>query len=205
MAKCVADGCDRLVVHKKARMCHRCYERDRTGGGPRPRRIGKDPAFGFKVRKTSGVCIVADCGRPLFSLKFKLCLRCYTRLKKRNRMGLEGVGCVRRQGIDWTKKRAGVGRALKKLRANRRRLILAAYGAMCRCCGEQEERFLTIDHIRGGGRKDARSRGGSLAMYKRIIEAGFPRDIFRILCMNCNWATSGGQTCPHQNVLLRLA
>jgi hypothetical protein len=26
----------------------------------------------------------------------------------------------------------------------------------------------------------------------------WPQDGYRVLCMNCNWATSRGRTCPHE-------
>ena len=75
-------------------------------------------------------------------------------------------------------------------------LVFQHYGAVCTCCGENEVRFLTVDHVNGGGR--AHRKGiGSLGVYRDIIKKGYP-DNFRILCMNCNWAIRFGDVCPHK-------
>lgn len=84
-----------------------------------------------------------------------------------------------------------------------REAILAAYGRMCVCCGETEQRFLTIDHIHGGGGKHYKRRG-NYGVYRDVIVAGFPKDIYRLLCYNCNMGRSAnGGICPHQQQLER--
>lgn len=83
----------------------------------------------------------------------------------------------------------------------KRELILEAYGRKCACCGETEQRFLTIDHIHGGGGAHNRLRGNS-GVYRDVIAAGFPKDIYQLLCYNCNMGRSAnGGTCPHQQQL----
>ena len=77
-----------------------------------------------------------------------------------------------------------------------RKLVLEHYGnSRCACCGETEDEFLTIDHIGGGGqrhRKEIR-----VDFYPWLMKRNYPAG-FRVLCMNCNWATRFGRTCPHQ-------
>lgn len=89
--------------------------------------------------------------------------------------------------------------------ANRRQLwgtyrdqIIDAYGAQCRCCGEPERVFLTIDHVHGGGTAHRRSLGsGNRRMMLQIIADGFPA-AYQVLCFNCNIGRSrNGGTCPH--------
>jgi hypothetical protein len=92
----------------------------------------------------------------------------------------------------------------KKHKEERWALVLAAYGAHCACCGETDLHFLTLDHIGGGGHKDKRLIG-YISILKRVIEEGFPKEKYRILCMNCNWGTRGGRKCPHQTPIVRLA
>lgn len=75
--------------------------------------------------------------------------------------------------------------------------MIAGYGGKCACCGETEPAFLTLDHIHGGGLAD-RKKVGSRGIYKRLRDLGWPRDGYRLLCMNCNLATKFGRTCPHQ-------
>jgi hypothetical protein len=79
-------------------------------------------------------------------------------------------------------------------------IILATYGPVCKCCGETERGFLTLDHINGHGegyhhRKEKGCYG--VGMYRDIIKQGCPKDRYRILCIQCNWATRYGKPCPH--------
>ena len=77
------------------------------------------------------------------------------------------------------------------------------YGDMCKCCGETEIAFLSIDHINEDGANHRKlltgsSRtGGGTPTYRWIKKNNFP-DGFQVLCFNCNWAKSHGG-CPHQN------
>jgi len=79
--------------------------------------------------------------------------------------------------------------------------VIEAYGGRCECpgCDVTEPAFLTIDHVGGGGNKHRRSLGGNQVRRLRrwLKDQGWPRDGFRLLCMNCNHATRHGKTCPH--------
>ena len=81
--------------------------------------------------------------------------------------------------------------------------VLAAYGGHCVCCGEDEPRFLTLDHVNNDGAQHRRETGlatGSRTWaYAR--REGYP-DIFQLLCWNCNSAKGAYGTCPHQESLL---
>jgi hypothetical protein len=81
---------------------------------------------------------------------------------------------------------------------SRRRMVLEFYGGIpprCKCCGESEVKFLSIDHINGGGRKHRDSIKGSV--YSWIIKNDFPVG-FQILCHNCNQARGYYGKCPHE-------
>lgn len=76
-----------------------------------------------------------------------------------------------------------------------------AYGNKCSCCGEKTLEFLTLDHI--GGRaervpRDKRKHKYGYYEYGRLKKLGFPKDKYRLLCMNCNFATRGNKLCPHK-------
>lgn len=75
--------------------------------------------------------------------------------------------------------------------------VLEAYGGKCVCCGETHKVFLTLDHIFGGGGAH-RQTLGARGVYNEVKKEGFPKDRYRILCMNCNFATRFGRVCPHQ-------
>lgn len=82
----------------------------------------------------------------------------------------------------------------------------AAYGgAHCRCCGENEIEFMSIDHINGSGmrnaeRKEGRHSGNNL--YRRLKREGWPPG-FRVLCMNCNFAIGHFGSCPHEKYRMK--
>ena len=94
---------------------------------------------------------------------------------------------------NWWAKNPGYG---EKRRAIKNKRVFDAYGGyVCACCGEREPIFLTIDHIDGGGIKHRREIGTDFYRWLRVNK--FPPG-FRVLCMNCNWATRFKKTCPHQ-------
>ncbi len=79
-----------------------------------------------------------------------------------------------------------------------KRSMVDAYGGKCACCGETELAFLTLDHVGGGGHQERKKVGGGATLLRRLRDAGWPQNGYRILCMNCNMATAHGRTCPHQ-------
>lgn len=83
----------------------------------------------------------------------------------------------------------------------RRRLkqeIIDAYGGHCVCCGETAFEFLTIDHIFGGGGHHHKKAKTTYQIYLDIRNAGYLKDIYRLLCMNCNFSYGKYGHCPHQ-------
>lgn len=78
---------------------------------------------------------------------------------------------------------------------------LNAYGKRCICCGESAREFLTLDHEGGNGGDHRRNlfghNVGGLHMYRWLKKNNFPSG-YRILCMNCNWATRYNPVCPHK-------
>jgi hypothetical protein len=65
----------------------------------------------------------------------------------------------------------------------------------CNCCGEQEYKFLALDHINGDGNKHRKliGRGG---LYQWIRNNHYPQG-FQVLCHNCNFAKGHYGKCPH--------
>jgi hypothetical protein len=84
-----------------------------------------------------------------------------------------------------------------------KRESLSVYGGVCACCGESDVRFLTIDHINGGGNQHRReinkSGKGGRDFRHWLKRNGFPPG-FQVLCWNCNVARHfNGGVCPHQD------
>lgn len=63
--------------------------------------------------------------------------------------------------------------------------------------------FLTIDHIHGGGRRERETTLRGLKFYRWLIANNFPRDRYRLLCMNCNFSHGKYGYCPHQRMRLK--
>lgn len=92
-----------------------------------------------------------------------------------------------------------------KIKNQERRLVcLKHYSSeipFCACCEEKEIKFLSIDHINGGGNKHRKeiigenSKGGNI--YVWLIKNNFPEG-FQILCHNCNMAKGFYKICPHK-------
>lgn len=87
----------------------------------------------------------------------------------------------------------------------RKRQMIEAYGGCCICCGEDTSEFLTIDHKTKEARKADRHKGGSnisgMALYSKLRRAGWPKNDYQLLCMNCNFARGKFGECPHQKSL----
>jgi hypothetical protein len=91
--------------------------------------------------------------------------------------------------------------------------VMAAYGGpRCACCGESEEKFLSIDHVNNDGAEHRRNIGygegnGKGASGRTLVwlkRNGFPEG-FQVLCMNCNFGKQrNGGVCPHQECHRRL-
>lgn len=110
----------------------------------------------------------------------------------------------RRISTYYANNRVKVLEAAKDRNALLRKEMLFAYGDRCVCCAEDEPAFLTLDHygedkgipMRKDKNKYAQNYRGA-AEYRRLKRLGWPQDGFRLLCMNCNWATRWKKVCPH--------
>jgi len=78
-------------------------------------------------------------------------------------------------------------------------LILNHYGNECVCCGESNYKFLTVDHINGGGRRHREQRSIT-DINSWLINNNYP-DGYQILCFNCNCAKGIYGICPHKEVV----
>lgn len=91
----------------------------------------------------------------------------------------------------------------RKKRSEYRELTINHYGGnppKCNCCGEKERKFLTLDHINGGGRqhrKEMNNKSGGV--HGQLVKGNFPEG-YQVLCMNCNWGKFiNNGLCPHKS------
>lgn len=82
-----------------------------------------------------------------------------------------------------------------------KRTVFDHYGNECRCCGETNPFFLSIDHVNNDGNLEKKNgkRPGGRMLYGKIISENFPIT-YQVLCMNCNFGKSkNGGICPHES------
>lgn len=84
--------------------------------------------------------------------------------------------------------------------------VIEAYGGSCRCCGEREHQFLTVDHVHGWAKNPEKYRHtkrqrGSTHLYLWLRKNRFPKDGFALLCFNCNQGRQRvkDSKCAHEN------
>lgn len=78
-----------------------------------------------------------------------------------------------------------------------RQSVLTKYGGLCCCCGETQWKFLVIDHIGGGGNAERKALGGTTMVYRKLYTSNELLEGYRVLCHNCNMASSFYGSCPH--------
>lgn len=90
-----------------------------------------------------------------------------------------------------------------KRRVNARAIVFNHYGEKCQCCGENETKFLAIDHINEDGadhRRRIPCRRSGATFYMWVVKQGFPANL-QLLCHNCNMAKHMYGVCPHMEVI----
>jgi hypothetical protein len=87
--------------------------------------------------------------------------------------------------------------AHKNKRISIKEEVFKQYGGKCKCCGEDNIIFLTIDHISNDGAKHRKNIASNM-IYNWLKKHGFPKDNYQILCFNCNFAKQFGE-CPHKS------
>jgi predicted restriction endonuclease len=87
--------------------------------------------------------------------------------------------------------------SLKVYRQKLKKVVVAAYGGKCSCCGEDRIEFLTVEHQHHDGTAHRKRVGAGAGMYRDLIKRGFPQDGLTLFCWNCQMATRYGDECPH--------
>ena len=100
-----------------------------------------------------------------------------------------------------TKGHAAHKRSMNKHIADLKEAVFVAYGGfLCACCGETEKKFLSIDHLYGGGTAHRKIVGTGQSFHRWLKKNGYPEG-YQILCFNCNWGKYlNNGVCPHKDV-----
>lgn len=160
--------------------------------------------------KRKSLCI--ECRNPMTGTKGSLCLKCKKRKIELRAERLKAGLCDKCPNPSMVGKRfcpscniknnARTGAHSKKIRQK----VILLYGGKCVCCGLADIRFLTIDHVNGGGRKEHLSyKGGPTTFYRSLLDSAI-RDDLQILCANCNLGRAWNKgVCPHQEDRIAMA
>jgi hypothetical protein len=143
-------------------------------------------------------CSRCHCTKPNREFKaLKMCKKCSKIRKERY-----GSGSVGEVAVAWRRanaKRLAVYNNIWRKTAKNR--VIKHYGDKCACCGENDIRFLTIDHQNGGGtahRRRLKIRSGT-QFYRWLERNNFPPG-YAVLCFNCNCGKAVNKgVCPHQD------
>lgn len=134
----------------------------------------------WKNRELNGLCIY--CGNQTPVSNKKGCQICLDKKVKNT--------------LNFDKKHKGEKQLQYRLRIKYE--ILKMYGNKCKCCGEEEKMFLTIDHINNDGKKDRDEKYNTHKFYLSLKRNPLRNDL-QVLCFNCNLGKSiNGGICPHK-------
>lgn len=89
----------------------------------------------------------------------------------------------------------------KKYRDKRKLEVMRYYckgEPKCMCCGENEIKFLGIDHINGCGTKRRKKEPSGSPIIIYLKSRGYPEG-YQVLCHNCNMAKGHYGKCPHED------
>ena len=92
----------------------------------------------------------------------------------------------------------------RRQQARDRALVFGHYGWACRCCGQDDERYLTLDHVYGDGGQERLARSGANVgggkawqmAVRHYRSTGTWRDDFQTLCTWCNNLKGKLPRCP---------
>ena len=132
-----------------------------------------------------------------------LCDKHYKRWKRKHVKGYrKRETLLRRAWVSRHRKHSRIVQNACNLRLRQRdkELCFLAYGGyLCVCCGETIPLLLTLDHIKGGGRKHRRKTKGHL--YRWVVKHNFPEGMFQVLCWSCNAGKHfNSGVCPHEEI-----
>lgn len=161
---------------------------------------GKD----FRVRQGGNKFCTKTCSSKFFINKWKVwkpCRVCFVRFQAKYR---NQRTCSK--ACAWFMRQAHIKEQTRNYSDTRRislvnlkKQVFSAYGNECSCCGEKRIEFLTIDHIFGDGAEHRRvSSMVGRRIYGYLKQLGYPKDRYRLLCMNCNWSHGKFGYCPHE-------
>lgn len=157
----------------------------------------------YHRKRADGLC--PWCFRNMPSGGYSLCDDCRAKNREQNKARTREQ---RDRDLEWKKNwlegKPGYYRQMHERATHKlRKEVFEHYGNHCACCGLDDWRFLTIDHVGGQGNKHRRETFngklvGGITFYRWLRKNNYPEG-FQLLCYNCNCAQSRFMgICPHK-------
>jgi len=199
---------DRKVRAKKLGLCNQCYcnprQKDKTRCSKCLSRLPTRDQIEEKKQKAKELGLCSSCyTRKPVEGKTR-CPECLANAKRNWEKYWKDPTfreTQKKRSVEWNKNnKPHRNERTRNRRRKIKELVLKHYGDKCNCpgCDVTEPKFLTIDHISGGGkkhRKEIGRFGGDF--YEWLVKNNFP-DGFQVLCFNCNCAKGFFGKCPHE-------
>lgn len=175
-----------------------------------PEFISEIPPVKYKVseRRKLGICYTCGIKPTTGKTKCVDCLKsAVTMLTETRKLRRERSLCIKcAMPVIWNKQQCASCAELEKISKNKttkklKRGVFDSYGGKCACCGEEDIRLLSLDHINNNGSDHRRelNRYGGQQFYRWVRDNNYPTDL-QILCYNCNCGKyHNGGTCPHED------
>jgi hypothetical protein len=100
----------------------------------------------------------------------------------------------------WMRRKYGESKELyANQRLRKKYEVIKAYGSICKCCGESNPFFLTIDHTNNDGTIQRTSIPAQRKIWSYLYGKEVDHATYQLLCFNCNGgrATTKDKICPH--------
>jgi len=99
-----------------------------------------------------------------------------------------------------TRKRSGCPYCQKQNNMILRSKVITLLGDHCACCGQTEIFKLNIDHVNNDGSLVRHmNKCGTSYFYRRLLDETLDRNLYQILCWNCNFSKYiGNGICIHK-------
>jgi len=75
--------------------------------------------------------------------------------------------------------------------------MIATYGGACECCGNADSDVLTLYRVNGSCYRGKFSGLSGVPLYLKLRKMGWPRNGYRLLCLNCCMSNRLYGYCPH--------
>ena len=158
----------------------------------------EDNFYPSRTRKSGHDCYCKKCnckyGRKYYVKNIYHVLEVSRKWRLKNKLRIKHM-----RHENYLKNKAEYRQRSRKYFRQLKKQVIDRYGKICKCCGEKNIGFLSIDHIHGGGGKHRRELGLiGYQFYRWLVYNKYPSG-YQVLCLNCNMGRAfNNGICPHK-------